>query len=149
VTTRPLLVVHGLADIATAASLGQPFDLISGPGAALYMGCAWWQEMLKQARSQWPGLIGIDILDCADDAARAIEAVSIGHQYLVLLAHSPAYKAVLAIADNAGAVVFENRTEALEVASWVRQQTRVQAGMSDARSSDDTTERPDDHHTRS
>ena len=119
--TRPAIVVYGIADIESAAGPGRPFDILSGPGAALYMGCGWWRAMLEEARSQWPLLIGIDILDCADDAARAMEALKIGQQHLVLSAHSPAFKAALAIAENAGAVVFENRPEALEVRAWLRQ----------------------------
>lgn len=119
-TTRPVIIVHGLGDIAQAVAPGRSVGLISGPGAALYLGCGWWRAMVVEARSRWPALIGVDILDCADDAARAVEALGIGQQAIVLSAKSPGYRAVLAIAEGTGATVFPDRPKALELRAWLR-----------------------------
>ncbi|MBV9252112.1 MAG: hypothetical protein JO227_23070 [Acetobacteraceae bacterium] len=119
-TTHPVIIVHGLGDVAQAVVPGRPIDLVSGSGAALYLGCGWWRAMVAEARSRWPVLIGIDILDCADDASRAVEAIGIGQQRLVLSAKSPGYRAVLAIAEGSGATVFPDRPEALELRAWLR-----------------------------
>lgn len=119
-TTRPVIIVHGLGDVARAVVPGRGIDLVSGAGAALYLGCGWWRAMVAEARSRWLGLIGVDILDCGDDAARAVEAIGIGQQAVVLSAKSPGYRAVLAIAEGYGARVFPDRPEALELRAWLR-----------------------------
>jgi hypothetical protein len=106
----PAIVIHGLEHARLALAPARPVTLLSAPGAALYAGCLWWRSLLSAAQTDAP-----DILDCADAAGRALEALSIGCKILVL---QPC-RAWPSVADRAarhGATLLDRRPAALDLA---------------------------------
>jgi hypothetical protein len=117
-TARPAVIVNGLDDAVTAlrASRGAPILLLSAPGAALFAGCLWWREVVRQARSIVPDMDATDVLDCADAGGLAASALRAGQLAIVLHPESPGYAAVVAIAADLGAAVLPSAPPALDLA---------------------------------
>jgi hypothetical protein len=101
----PAVIVHGLKDAVTALAREEPVTLLSAPGAALYAGCGWWQALVGTARSEYPDVPCVDVLDCADGTGQALAALRIGLTRLVLWPEAPGRDAVVAIADARGGFV--------------------------------------------
>jgi hypothetical protein len=129
---HPAVVVHGADDFRTALRPGLPVTLLSGAGAALYAGCAWWRELVQLARQEFPLATIADTLDCADAAGRALEAIRIGQACLILSRSSPGFAAVSAIAGARGLLLLHERPAALDLAdrgaarrldAWLRMST--------------------------
>ena len=118
-TAGPAVIVNGLDDAIAIlrASRGAPVTLLSAPGAALFAGCLWWQQVVRQAREIVPGSGAADILDCADASGMALSALRLRQPAIVLYEQAPGRAAVLAIAANLGAQVFSIAPPALDVAS--------------------------------
>jgi hypothetical protein len=112
----PAVTVHGLAQAIAALAAGRPVTLLSGPGAACYAGCGWWRALVEHALARHPETPADDILDCADAAGRAFEALRIGQKALVLLPQCSAYAAVAAAAVECGAVLLAERPASLDLA---------------------------------
>lgn len=112
----PAVVVHGLDDACLALRPGLPVTLLSGRGAALYAGEAWWRALVQAAREAAPAADFRDILDCADAPGRAMAALRIGQKALILSATCPAFAAVAACAATLGASVMSDRPPALDLA---------------------------------
>jgi len=106
----PAIVIHGLAHARLALGPGRPVTLLSAPGAALYAGCGWWRAVVAAS-----GAAGPDVLDCADAAGRALEALSAGCRWLVLLP-CPAWEGVAERAAAQGACLLRERPPALDLA---------------------------------
>jgi hypothetical protein len=106
----PAIVVHGLDQARAAMRPGLPVTLLSARGAALYAGCGWWRALMEAS-----GAVH-HILDCADAPGRAMEALRIGQQTVILDAACPAFAAVAAAAATLGARVLAERPEALDLA---------------------------------
>ena len=104
------VMVHGLADVRVALAVGRPLTLLSAPGAAQYMGCLWWRELLRAASFDGPAL-----LDCADAPGRALEALMLGLTGLVLTAPPAAFTVVAQLARAQGAVLLERAPPALDL----------------------------------
>ena len=129
---HPAIVVHGADDVRTALAAGLPVTLLSGPGAALYAGCAWWRELVLLAQREFPSAEIADALDCADAAGRALEAIRIGQACLILSPASPGFAAVSAITEARGLLLLHGRPAALDLAergaarridAWLRRST--------------------------
>ena len=105
----PAVIVHGRADavaaLAKAAAEGTPLTLLSAPGAALYAGCGWWRALIESARTEFPNVPCVDVLDCADATGHALAALRIGVARLVLWPDAPGRDAVVAIAESLGGFV--------------------------------------------
>ena len=105
----PAVIVHGLDDalaaLAAAAANDEPVTLLSAPGAALYMGCGWWSALVEAARTAYPAVACVDILDCADGSGQAMAALRIGLTRLVLWPEAPGWEAVSTIAISRGGFV--------------------------------------------
>jgi hypothetical protein len=112
----PAVVVHGLADARCALAVGRPVTLLSAPGAAGYAGCGWWRALVEAARAAAPEVEAPDVLDCLDQAGRAIEALRHGLRRLVLLPGAPARDDVAARAKALGALLLDARPPALDLA---------------------------------
>jgi hypothetical protein len=114
----PAVIVNGLDDAVTAlrAARGAPVTLLSAPGAALYAGCLWWQQVVRQALAAAPDAEAADLLDCADASGFALSAFRIGLRRIVLHPASPGRAALLAIAAQCGAVVLAEAPPALDLA---------------------------------
>ena len=82
----PAVIVNGLDDAVAAlrAARGAPVTLLSAPGAALFAGCLWWREVVRQAREAVPVGDVRDVLDCADAGGLAVSALRIGQRAIVL-----------------------------------------------------------------
>ncbi len=109
------VTVHGLSDARRALAAGFPLSLLSAPGAASYAGCGWWFELARRARAEFPRLATADWLDCGDAPGRATAALRIGCRGLIL-APSPAFAAVAAIAEGVGATLLTERPDSLDMA---------------------------------
>ena len=112
----PAVVVHGLAHARVALAEGMPVALLSAPGAALYLGCAFWRALVARATAECPDVPAYDILDCADAAGQALAALRIGQRLLVLSLDAPGRDAVAAIASRMGALLLPARPPALDLA---------------------------------
>ncbi len=89
--------MHGAAHVRLALATGQPFRLLSAPGAASTLGVPWWRSLAEMAGQ------AEDILDCGVDAAAALAALRAGQRHLVL--QGPFTDSVTAIAAAVGAIV--------------------------------------------
>ncbi len=107
----PAVVVHGLPHLQQAVAPGRPVTLLSGPGAALYAGCGWWRALMARGAGGNP-----DILDCADAAGRAMEALRAGCRLLVLDPALPSWTLVASRAAVVGATLLAGRPAALDLA---------------------------------
>lgn len=112
----PAVVVHGLDHARAALAEGMPATLLSAPGAALYLGCAFWRALATRARAEHPNVPAADILDCADAAGQALAALRIGQHVLVLSPDAAGWDALAAIAARAGAILLPARPPALDLA---------------------------------
>jgi hypothetical protein len=112
----PAVMVHSLAHIERALALRRPVTLLSGPGAALYAGCLWWQQLLAAS-----GFTGLALLDCADAPGRALEALKLGLGGIVLTCppavFAPTVFAIVSeIATAQHALVLPQAPKALDLA---------------------------------
>lgn len=112
----PAVIVHGLADACAALAPGRPVTLLSAPGAGAFAGCLWWREMVALARARHPGTVCLAILDCAAAPGRAMEALRLGVQIVVLAKDCPAFATVAAIASAHGARLLGEAPPALDLA---------------------------------
>lgn len=112
----PTVTVHNLTQAVAALAPGRQVTLLSGPGAACYAGCGWWRALVERARATHPETRARDILDCADAAGRAFEALRIGQKTLVLWPECSAYAAVAAAAVECGALLLGERPASLDLA---------------------------------
>jgi hypothetical protein len=106
----PAVIVHGLDDVKAALAPARPLTLLSAPGAALFGGCLWWRALIDAA-----GFAGPSLLDCADAAGRAVEAIRLGLPGVVLDGNLPSYPAVAALARDAGAIILPAPPSALDL----------------------------------
>jgi hypothetical protein len=117
VTPRyPAVVVHGLADARVVLSAGRPVTLLSGEGAALYAGSAWWHTLVARAAAEHPGINCDNILDCADASGLALGALRIGQRRIILHPSAPGWGRVAAIAKSLDCQVIVERPPALDMA---------------------------------
>ncbi len=111
------LVVHGLDHVRAALRPGRPVILLSAPGAAGFAGCLWWRGLIELGRTEFPGAVLDDVLDCADSPGHCMAALRAGQLRLVLHPACPAFGAVTAAAATRGATVLPARPPALDLAA--------------------------------
>jgi hypothetical protein len=103
------VVLHDRALAEQAIGLGVPLRFLTPPDGIFYAGESFYRHLLAQlGRRPAAG----DILDCADDAAAAVEALANGWRALVLRA--PAQAAVADIARRHGARLLARRPAAID-----------------------------------
>jgi hypothetical protein len=112
---HPAVIVHGIDHARAALRPGFPVTLVSSRGAALFAGCLWWRALTDLARAEFPGVALADVLDCADQAGRAMAALRAGQRVLVLDPACPARPAVVACAATCGGAVLERPPPALDL----------------------------------
>lgn len=113
----PAVVVHGLPDVVQACGPGLRLTLLSAPGAAIFAGPGWWLALMRLARARHPGLIGADILDCADAPGLALAALRLGQRSLILDPRCPAFDDVAAATAGLGGRMLAQRPLALDLAA--------------------------------
>lgn len=106
----PAIVVHCGEHARLALAPGRPVTLLSAPAAAVYAGPAWWRALVDLAHTAQP-----DIIDCADAAGRALEALALGCRNVILL-RCPAWSSVAERAAAAGALLLSERPASLDLA---------------------------------
>jgi hypothetical protein len=106
----PAIIAHGLADVQTAVAVGRPCTLLSAPGAALYAGCRWWAELLQQGDFE-----GQALLDCGAAPGRALEALKLGLNGVVLTCEAAPLAVVAGIAAEMGALLLPAAPPALDL----------------------------------
>lgn len=116
----PAVVVHGLAHVQAAMAPGRAVTLLSAPGAGIYAGCGWWRALVAHAAPGTP-----DILDCADAAGRAMEALRGGCRLIILDPALPSWPLVAARAAANGANLLAKRPAALDLADYGAQRRLV------------------------
>ena len=112
----PAVTVHGLDHVRIALAAGLPVTLLSAPGAGRYAGALWWQGVLEAGRREAGAGAGADLLDCADAAAHALDAMRIGLRGLVLYPTAPGWERVAAIAARDGVTLLPERPPSLDLA---------------------------------
>ncbi len=106
----PAVIVHGLDDAQAALAPRRPVTLLSAPGAAVFGGCLWWRSLMAAA-----GYEGVSLLDCADAAGRAAEALRLGLPGVVLSPRAPSFAVVQGLARDAGALILPAPPPALDL----------------------------------
>jgi hypothetical protein len=114
----PAVTVHGLPGAAAALAAAGPGGvlLLSAPGAGGFAGAAWFLAMVRAAAARHPGVPHQAALDCADAAGTALSALRDGARIIVLDGACPAFEAVAAAAEDAGACLLPSRPPALDLA---------------------------------
>lgn len=107
----PAVIVHERPHIRSVIELGLPATLLSPPGFALHAGCLWWQALIADSAFAGPTL-----LDCADAAGRAVEAMRIGLRGIVLEGATPAFARGALIAAELGVRLLDKPPPALDLA---------------------------------
>ena len=83
---RREIVIHSLghaeAALAAASTCGKPVILTSAPGAALYVGPAWFEAVIEEAQKRYPGVAVTAILDCGDQPGAVMAALRAGLKHL-------------------------------------------------------------------
>ena len=109
----PACVVRGLSEARIAITPGRPVTLLSARGAGLFAGVLFWRALVRAACDEARGPV-LDILDCADAPARALEAVRLGQRLLVLAPESVGFADVAARAASLGASILPARPASLD-----------------------------------
>jgi hypothetical protein len=115
--SRPAVTVHALAQAEAALAGAGPAGvwLLSAPGAAGFMGPAWFLAMTAEAGRRHPAAATGAVLDCADAAGTALAAIRAGARHLVLAADAPGFAAVAGAAAEAGVRLLPLRPPALDL----------------------------------
>lgn len=113
----PAVTVHAAAEAALALSLAgeRGVLLLSAPGAAGFLGPAWFLGIVAAARETVPGVLHKPVLDCADAPGQALAALRAGLRELVLDSACPAFSQVAAAAEEVGGRLRTRRPASLDL----------------------------------
>jgi hypothetical protein len=114
------IIIHSLeeAEAACRAASDMPLPLlllVSGPGAGLYAGAGWFREVVRLAGLPYPDLPVTAVLDCADQAGIAAEALSSGIGGVIFSGHPEAAEKLRAIAVQTGAALYTDLPAGLDL----------------------------------
>ncbi len=107
---------HAEAALVAAEELERPVVLLSPPGAAAFMGAAYFQAMIADAMNAHPGVAVTAVLDCGDAAGLALGALRQGIGAVCFRGAPEVAARLREIAKQGRALVFEARPEALDLA---------------------------------
>lgn len=106
--TGEIVMVTGFdaacAAMAAAAAEGRPVILVGAAGGG---GAGWWLALERQARTAIPRAEATFVLDCADEAGRALEAIRAGVGAIALSAPPETRRRVAEIAAASGCHLVE------------------------------------------
>jgi len=113
----PAVTIHAPAEAALALSLAgkRGVLLLSAPGAAGYLGPAWFLGIVAAAAAAVPGVPHKPVLDCADAPGQALGALRAGLRELVLDSACPAFAQVEAAAAALGGRLRPARPASLDL----------------------------------
>lgn len=106
---------HARATLSAAAALGVPVTLASAPGAAAYVGSAWFQEVVRLARAEVPEAGASALLDCANRPGDVLAALRQGLAQVRFTGRKAVAAKLAAIAEAQGAELVTGRLRALDL----------------------------------
>ncbi len=101
--------------MAAAADLGVPLILVTAPGAAAYLGPAWFREMTAAAAREYPQVRLTAMLDCGAKAGHAMAALGAGVRSVRFTGRKAAAAKLAEIAAARGGEVVTGRMPALDL----------------------------------
>jgi hypothetical protein len=128
----PAVLVRSLADLLEAldAAGGAPLTALSAPGAGCHGGAGWWTALVGAARAARPDAAFADVLDCADMAGRALEALSAGAGGVVFDGHPEAAARLEAVARALGRRFLRTAPASLDPAGLRDRRASLEAWLS-------------------
>ena len=113
------IIVHAIEDAEAAcraaADLGAPLLLASGPAAGLYAGAGWLRELVRLAAAPYPNLNVTAVLDCADQAGVAAEALGSGVGGVLFSGQPELAEKLRSIAAQTGAALYTELPPGLDL----------------------------------
>lgn len=113
------IIVHDLAQaraaLAAAAELGVAATLASPPGAAAYLGAAWFRGMIVLARESHPEAEVEVVMDCGDKAGHVLAALGEGFTRVRFTGKAKVAAKLASIAEQRGAALLRGRLPALDL----------------------------------
>ena len=106
---------HARAALGAAAETGVAVTLASAPGAAAYVGPAWFEEVVRLARAEVPGAQALALLDCAGRAGDVLAALRQGLPRVRFTGPKAVAEKLAAIAEAQGATLVTGRLRALDL----------------------------------
>lgn len=106
---------HARATIAAAEAAGRPVTLVSAPGAAAYLGGAYFREMISQAGAGEATVPVTAVLDCGDAIGYALGALHDGVPSVRVDASAEALGRIADIAAQMGATLDQDDAPALDL----------------------------------
>jgi fructose/tagatose bisphosphate aldolase len=117
-TSRPIIVhtrEHVSAALAAASDLGVALTLRSAPGAATYLGAAYFQAMVADARAEWPDVAVTAVLDCGDAPGVALGALRHGMTHIRFTGARKVRAKIADIAAALGGALDDDHRQALDL----------------------------------
>ncbi|MCR0984190.1 hypothetical protein [Roseomonas populi] len=113
----PAIRFHSAEEAAAALALAPAAGvlLLSAPGAAAWPGAAVVAAMVARAAAAHPGAAYRAALDCGCAPGLALDALRQGWRLLLLDPAHPAFPAIHAAAEEAGAALWPRAPEALDL----------------------------------
>lgn len=106
---------HARAAMAVAAEVGMKLILFSAEGAAGNAGPAWFRDVVRIARSEYPKVDVTAVLDCGDAPGYALAALRAGCRTIHFAGSRPVKAKIRAIAKGSGAALHERRGVMLDL----------------------------------
>ena len=106
---------HARVALGAAAEAGVPVTLASAPGAAAYTGPAWFREVVRIARADFPQVEVSAVLDCGTRAGDVMAALRLGLERVRFTGKKAVAEKLTAMADAWGAELLTGRIEALDL----------------------------------
>lgn len=106
---------HACAALSAATALSCPVILQSAPGAAGNLGAMVFNQIISQAANQYPQAQCIAILDCADNAGLALNALRNGVKHISVDLEGQALIRISDIAEQSGATLMKINPLALDL----------------------------------
>jgi hypothetical protein len=116
---RPAVIVHDIeharAAVSAAAALGVAIALRSAPGAAASLGPSVFRAMVDAARKSTATADVVAMMDCGQDAGRALSALRHGIERVRVNLPPPTVKRLAEIAGCYGATIEQDEGNALDL----------------------------------
>lgn len=106
---------HARAALGAAAEAGVPVTLASAPGAAAYAGPAWFREVVRTARADYPQVEASAVIDCGGRAGDVMAALRLGLERVRFTGKKAAAEKLAAMARELSAELVTGRLEALDL----------------------------------
>ncbi len=106
---------HARTALGAAADTGVPVTLASAPGAAAYVGPAWFREVVRIARSDFPQVEASAVIDCGGRAGDVMAALRLGLERVRFTGKKAVAEKLAAMAGELGAELVTGRLEALDL----------------------------------